>query len=43
MPCLSRERLARINRQLVEQGIDVHKLVAVESDLETIFMNMVSN
>jgi len=43
MPCLSSERLARMNRQLVEQGIDVHKLVAVESDLETIFMNMVSN
>jgi ABC-type multidrug transport system ATPase subunit len=43
MPCLSSARLARINRQLVEQGIDVHKLVAVESDLETIFMNMVSN
>jgi ABC-type multidrug transport system ATPase subunit len=43
MPSLSSERLARINRQLVEQGIDVHRLIAVESDLETIFMNMVSN
>jgi len=43
MPCLSSERLARMNRQLVEQGIDVYKLVAVQSDLETIFMDMVSN
>ena len=43
MPCLSSERLARMNRQLVEQGIDVYKLVAVQSDLETIFMDMVSH
>jgi ABC-2 type transport system ATP-binding protein len=43
MPSLSPERLAQINRLLVEQGIDVYKLVAAESDLETIFMNMVSN
>ena len=43
MPCLSSERLARMNRQLVEQGIDVYKLVAAQSDLETIFMDMVSN
>jgi ABC-type multidrug transport system ATPase subunit len=43
MPFVSSGQLARMNRQLVEQGIDVHKLVAVESDLETIFMNMVSN
>lgn len=43
LPCVSIECLAGMNRQLVEQGIDVHRLVAVESDLETIFMNMVSN
>jgi hypothetical protein len=43
MPFVSSGQLARMNRQLMEQGIDVHKLVAVESDLETIFMNMVSN
>jgi ABC-2 type transport system ATP-binding protein len=43
MPRLSNERLARMNRQLVDQGIDVHRLVAGESDLETIFMNMVSH
>ncbi len=43
MPALSKEHLARINRQLVERGIDVHTLGTFESDLETIFMNMVSN
>lgn len=43
MPGLSREQMARINRQLVVQGIDVHTLERVESNLETIFMNMVGN
>ena len=43
LPGLTRERLARINRQLVEQGVDVHMLGSVENDLETIFMDMVSN
>jgi lantibiotic transport system ATP-binding protein len=43
MPSLSKEQLASINRQLVERGIEVHTLSMVESDLETIFMDMVSN
>jgi ABC-type multidrug transport system ATPase subunit len=43
LPGLSKEHLARINRQLVEHGIDVHCLSLIENDLETIFMNMVSN
>ena len=43
MPGLPNEQLARINRRLVEQGIDVHTLGALECDLETIFMEMVSN
>ena len=43
LPGLSSERLARINRELVEKGIDVHALGMIENDLETIFMDMVGN
>jgi ABC-type multidrug transport system ATPase subunit len=43
VPGMSKEHLATINRKLVERGIDVHTLGVIESDLETIFMDMVSN
>jgi lantibiotic transport system ATP-binding protein len=43
MPPMSKEQLARINRQLVEQGVDVHTLGSIENDLETIFMDMVGH
>lgn len=32
--------LADINRQLVQQGIDVWRIAAVEEDLESVFMNL---
>jgi len=41
MPAMSNERIAGINRRLIEKGLDVHKLSAMEDDLEAIFMNMV--
>lgn len=42
LPSLSREQLARINRQLVLDSIDVYRITTVQNDLETIFMEMVS-
>lgn len=35
--------LAGINRQLVQQGIDVWRIAAVEEDLESVFMNLTNN
>ncbi|HLJ87788.1 MAG TPA: ABC transporter ATP-binding protein [Candidatus Angelobacter sp.] len=43
LPSLPKDRLARINRQLIEAGIDVHMLGSIENDLETIFMEMVGD
>ncbi|TND09258.1 MAG: antibiotic transport system ATP-binding protein [Bacteroidetes bacterium] len=37
---VSREKIALINRQLVEQGIDVYGISAIHNDLETIFLNL---
>lgn len=41
MPAMSNEQIARINRLLVESGLDVHEIRAVSNDLETIFMGLV--
>jgi ABC-2 type transport system ATP-binding protein len=41
MPAMSNEHIARINRLLVESGLDVHEIRAVSNDLETIFMGLV--
>ena len=41
VPPLSDARIARINRLLVEGGLDVHEIRAVRNDLETIFMGLV--
>jgi ABC-2 type transport system ATP-binding protein len=43
LPAMSKESRARLNRQLMQQGIDVHTLITVEDDLESIFMEMVGN
>jgi len=41
VPPMSDARIARINRLLVEGGLDVHEIRAVRNDLETIFMGLV--
>lgn len=41
LPAMSKEHIARINRLLVESGLDVHEIRAVSNDLETIFMGLV--
>jgi len=43
LPALSKEKIAEINRQLVESGIDVFEVSVVKNDLERIFMDMVSD
>jgi lantibiotic transport system ATP-binding protein len=41
VPAMPNEQIARINRLLVERGLDVHEIRAVSNDLETIFMGLV--
>ncbi len=43
MPVVSKEKLAAINRQLVQDGIDVYELTTLKNDLESIFINLVNN
>jgi lantibiotic transport system ATP-binding protein len=43
LPALPRELVARINRELIENGVDVFEVSIVKNDLERIFMDMVKN
>lgn len=43
MPALPPSQIARLNRQLVEQGIDVYALHTTGDDLEAIFLDMVGH
>jgi ABC-2 type transport system ATP-binding protein len=43
MPAMPPPRIAAINRQLVEQGIDVHAIGAGGGDLESIFMDLIGS
>lgn len=43
LPTVEKEVIAEFNRQLVGQGIGVHRIATVEDDLETIFMNLTNN
>jgi len=40
--CSSKEEVASLNRQLVHEGIDVFELSVSNSDLETVFMNLIN-
>ncbi|HEX8154468.1 MAG TPA: ABC transporter ATP-binding protein [Thermoanaerobaculia bacterium] len=42
LPALSNERIAAINRQLMTRNLDVYEIRTVRNDLETIFLNLVS-
>lgn len=39
----SKEEIARINRELVKNDIELYEVKLVRNDLETIFMNMINN
>jgi ABC-type multidrug transport system ATPase subunit len=42
VPSMSSAHIARINRVLVESGLDVHEIRTVNNDLEAIFMDLVT-
>jgi uncharacterized protein YbaP (TraB family) len=41
LPILSRETIAKLNRRLTENGIDVFEMSVIKKDLETIFMELI--
>lgn len=43
LPALPKEKIAEINRELVERGVDVFEVSTVKNDLERIFIEMVSD
>lgn len=42
LPALPKERIAQINRHLVESGVDVYEISVVKNDLEKIFIDLIS-
>jgi len=42
LPAMEKAELARLNRELVQSGIDVSEIALAKSDLERIFIDMVS-
>lgn len=43
LPAMPREEIGKLNRALIEAGVDVYELGVVRNDLERIFIDMVSN
>jgi ABC-type multidrug transport system ATPase subunit len=43
LPHLPKEKLAEINRTLVQESIDVYRIARTQNDLEAIFMDMVAS
>ncbi len=43
LPAISKDTVAKINRQLVANGLEVYEIKAVRNDLEAIFMDFIKN
>ena len=43
LPAISKQTIASINHQLVNNGIEVYEIKVVKNDLESIFMDLISN
>jgi len=43
LPALPKEQIARINRECVDDGVEVFEISVIRNDLETIFIDMVSD
>lgn len=43
LPAISKKTIAKINRQLVESGIEVYEIKSVKNDLESIFIDFINN
>lgn len=41
MPLLSRQLIAQINRNLVQEGIEVYAIGSIKNDLESVFINLI--
>lgn len=41
IPSIDKETIAKINKELVQKGIDVYQISTIKNDLEAIFMEMV--
>lgn len=42
VPAISREQIARLNREIIQSGVDVYEIRHVNSDLESIFMDIIN-
>jgi lantibiotic transport system ATP-binding protein len=42
LPAISKQTIAKINRQLVESGIEVYEINSIKNDLESIFMDFIN-
>ena len=43
MPAATKDRIAQINQQLVNNGVEVYEISVVKNDLEMIFMDLINN
>lgn len=43
MPLGTKEEIAKLNRKLVENGVDVYEISTVKNNLESIFMDLINN
>jgi lantibiotic transport system ATP-binding protein len=43
LPVLEKQALAKLNQQLVQQGIEVYEMSTIKKDLESIFIDLVSS
>jgi len=43
LPIMAKERIASVNRQLVNDGIEVYEMSIIKNDLEAIFMDLINN
>ena len=43
IPGISKERIASLNRQLVDNGVEVYEISVIKSDLEMIFMDLINS
>lgn len=42
VPFLEKKQIARVNRKLVQSGVEVYKIAKIENDLEKIFFDVIS-
>lgn len=43
LPAMSKQAIAKLNQQLVSNGIEVYEIKAIKNDLESIFMDFINN